>query len=107
VRYVLEGSAQRDHNRVRINAQLTDAASGAHLWADRFEEGIADLFKLQDQVIARLPNAAPVQRSDVALGLFPLALIDAEGVPARGAQHRSFPAQASEHPFPVLRELAA
>src|SRR5450631_4783889 len=57
VRYVLEGSVQRDQNRVRVNAQLIDAASGAHLWADRFEEDIADLFKLQDQVVARLGNA--------------------------------------------------
>jgi adenylate cyclase len=46
VRYVLEGSVQRDQNRVRINAQLIDAESGAHLWAERFEEGVADLFKL-------------------------------------------------------------
>ena len=57
VRYVLEGSVQRDKNRVRVNAQLIDAASGAHLWADRFEEDVADLFKLQDQVVARLANA--------------------------------------------------
>ena len=57
VRYVLEGWVQRDQNRVRVNAQLVDAESGAHLWADRFEEDIADLFKLQDQVVARLANA--------------------------------------------------
>jgi TolB-like protein len=57
VRYVLEGSAQRDQDRVRVNAQLIDAQSGAHLWADRFEEDVADLFKLQDQVVARLANA--------------------------------------------------
>jgi TolB-like protein len=57
VRYVLEGSVQRDQNRVRVNAQLIDAESGAHLWADRFEEDVADLFKLQDQVVARLGNA--------------------------------------------------
>ena len=56
VRYVLEGSVQRDQNRVRINAQLIDAESGAHLWADRFEQDVADLFKLQDQVVARLAN---------------------------------------------------
>src|SRR5271168_4964537 len=56
VRYVLEGSVQRDQNRVRINAQLIDAESGAHLWADRFEEDVSDLFKLQDQVVARLAN---------------------------------------------------
>ena len=56
VRYVLEGSVQRDQNRVRVNAQLVDAESGAHLWAQRFEEDVADLFKLQDQVVARLAN---------------------------------------------------
>jgi TolB-like protein/Tfp pilus assembly protein PilF len=56
VRYVLEGSVQRDQNRVRVNAQLIDAESGAHLWADRFDEDQADLFKLQDQVVARLAN---------------------------------------------------
>jgi adenylate cyclase len=56
VRYVLEGSVQRDQNRVRVNAQLIDAESGAHLWADRFEEDVANLFKLQDQVVARLAN---------------------------------------------------
>jgi adenylate cyclase len=57
VRYVLEGSVQRDQNRVRVNAQLIDAETGAHLWADRFEEDVVDLFKLQDQVVARLANA--------------------------------------------------
>ena len=57
VRYVLEGSVQRDQNRVRVNVQLIDAESGAHIWADRFEEDMADLFKLQDQVVAQLANA--------------------------------------------------
>jgi adenylate cyclase len=57
VRYVLEGSVQRDQNRVRVNAQLIDAESGTHLWADRFEEDMADLFKLQDEVVARLANS--------------------------------------------------
>ncbi len=57
VRYVLEGSVQRDQNRVRVNAQLIDGETGAHLWADHFEENITDLFKLQDQVVARLANS--------------------------------------------------
>ena len=57
VRYVLEGSVQRAQNRVRVNAQLIDAETGAHLWADRFEEDMADLFKLQDQVVARLAGS--------------------------------------------------
>jgi adenylate cyclase len=57
VRYVLEGSVQRDQNRVRVNAQLIDGETGAHLWADRFQEDVADLFKLQDDVVARLTNS--------------------------------------------------
>jgi len=57
VRYVLEGSVERDGTRVRVNAQLIDAESGADIWADRFDENQADLFKLQDQVVARLANA--------------------------------------------------
>ena len=57
VRYVLEGSVQRDQNRVRVNVQLVNGETGAHLWADRFEESITDLFKLQDQVVARLANS--------------------------------------------------
>ena len=56
VRYVLEGSVQREQDKVRVNAQLIDAESGAHLWADRFEEDVASLFKLQDQIVARLAN---------------------------------------------------
>jgi adenylate cyclase len=61
VRYVLEGSVQRDQNRVRVNAQLIDAQSGAHLWADRSEEDVADLFKLQDEVVARLTNTLGIE----------------------------------------------
>ena len=57
VRYVLEGSVQRDGTRVRVNSQLIDGETGAHLWADRFQEDVADLFKLQDDVVARLANA--------------------------------------------------
>jgi adenylate cyclase len=56
VRYVLEGSVQRDQQRVRVNAQLIDGESGAHLWAERFEDSVADVFDLQDQVVARLAN---------------------------------------------------
>ncbi len=44
VRYVLEGSVQRDQNQVRVNAQLIDAKSGGHLWAERFDKPLADLF---------------------------------------------------------------
>ena len=54
---MLEGSVQRDQNRVRVNVQLIDAESGAHIWADRFEADMTDLFELQDQVVAQLANA--------------------------------------------------
>lgn len=56
VRYALEGSVQRDGALVRVNAQLIDTETGAHLWADRFESNIVDLFKLEDEVVARLVN---------------------------------------------------
>ena len=61
IRYVLEGSVQRDANRVRVNAQLIDAESGAHLWADRFEEDVVDLFKLQDEVVVRLARTLQLE----------------------------------------------
>jgi adenylate cyclase len=61
VRYVLEGSVQRDASRVRVNVQLIDAESGAHLWADRFEEDVVDLFKLQDEVVARLARTLQIE----------------------------------------------
>jgi TolB-like protein/Tfp pilus assembly protein PilF len=50
VRYVLEGSVRKAANRVRITGQLVDALTGAHLWADRFNGGLEDIFDLQDQV---------------------------------------------------------
>ena len=50
VRYVLEGSVRKAANRVRITGQLIDATTGAHLWADRFEGTLDDIFELQDQV---------------------------------------------------------
>jgi adenylate cyclase len=54
VRYVLEGSVRRSGNRVRINAQLIDAETDAHLWAERFDGDTGDLFALQDEVTSRI-----------------------------------------------------
>ena len=50
VRYVLEGSVRKAGARVRITAQLIDALTGAHLWADRFDDSLEDVFELQDKV---------------------------------------------------------
>jgi TolB-like protein len=57
VRYVLEGSVRKAGNRVRITAQLIDASSGAHLWANRFDAGLEDIFDLQDRVTASVVGA--------------------------------------------------
>jgi TolB-like protein/class 3 adenylate cyclase len=54
VRYVLEGSVRRAGNRIRITGQLIEAASGAHLWADRFEGNLEDIFTLQNQIQSRV-----------------------------------------------------
>ncbi|MBR1092615.1 hypothetical protein JQ621_34655 [Bradyrhizobium manausense] len=57
VRYVLEGSVRKSANRIRITGQLIDAASGAHLWADRYDGALDDVFKLQDQIAASVVGA--------------------------------------------------
>jgi TolB-like protein/class 3 adenylate cyclase/tetratricopeptide (TPR) repeat protein len=60
VRYVLEGSVRKGANRVRVTAQLIDATSGNHLWADRFDRELADLFDLQDEITeAIISSVAP------------------------------------------------
>ncbi|MFK4723545.1 TolB-like protein/class 3 adenylate cyclase/Flp pilus assembly protein TadD [Bradyrhizobium niftali] len=56
VRYALEGSVQRGDNRLRVNVQLVDTETGAHLWADRFDKAIGDLFDMQDEIVSRLAN---------------------------------------------------
>jgi TolB-like protein/DNA-binding winged helix-turn-helix (wHTH) protein len=67
VRYVFGGSMQRGSNRLRVNAQLTDAETGNHLWAERFDKPVADLFDMQDEIVSRLANTLNAQ------------LIEAEG----------------------------
>jgi TolB-like protein/Tfp pilus assembly protein PilF len=61
VRYVLEGSVRRSGNYVRVNAQLIDAETSAHLWADRFDRDIGDLFTLQNEITARIAGALQSQ----------------------------------------------
>jgi adenylate cyclase len=57
VRYVLEGSVRRAGNRVRITAQLIDAATGHHLWADRYDRELADVFAVQDEIARSITGA--------------------------------------------------
>jgi TolB-like protein/class 3 adenylate cyclase len=61
IRYVLEGSVQRSGNRLRVNVQLIDAKTASHLWADRFDKPIADLFDMQDEIVSRLANTLNAQ----------------------------------------------
>jgi adenylate cyclase len=61
VRYVLEGSVRRSGNQVRVSAQLIDAQTDAHLWADRFDHDTNDLFVLQSEITGRLANALGVE----------------------------------------------
>jgi adenylate cyclase len=61
VRYVLEGSVRRSGNQVRVSAQLIDAATDAHLWAERFDRETGDLFALQNEITSRLANALGVE----------------------------------------------
>jgi adenylate cyclase len=61
VRYVLEGSVQPSGDRMRVNAQLIDAESGAHLWAEQFDTPRADLLRTQDAIVARLANTLAFQ----------------------------------------------
>jgi len=56
VRYVLEGSVQRAASRLRVNVQLIDAETGNHLWAERFDKPVTDIFDMQDEIVSRLAN---------------------------------------------------
>ena len=61
VHYVLEGSVRRSGRQVRVNTQLIDAESGAHLWAERFDRDIGDLFVLQDEITSRIAVALDLE----------------------------------------------
>ena len=65
VHYVAEGSVRRSNNRVRVTAQLVDAHSGAHLWAERFDRELADVFEVQDEVTRHIVTGiAPLLASE-------------------------------------------
>jgi adenylate cyclase len=73
VRYVLEGSVQRAGDRLRVNAQLVDALTGGHVWADRFDGNVADVFGVQDAFVTKIVEALKVnltgnERTEIARG---------------------------------------
>jgi TolB-like protein/class 3 adenylate cyclase len=87
VRYVLEGSVRKADNRLRITGQLVDAATGAHLWAERFDGGLGDIFDLQDQVTERVVGAlAPaVETAEMERARYkPTESLDAYAIYLRG-----------------------
>jgi len=88
VRYVLEGSVRKAANRVRITGQLIDSSTGGHLWADRFDGGLDDIFNLQDQVTESVVGAiAPaVETAEIARGKRkPTESLDAYALYLRGS----------------------
>ena len=64
VRYVLEGSVQRSGDRIRINAQLIDALTGHHIWAERYDRDLKDIFALQDEITIKIVTAMRVKLTD-------------------------------------------
>jgi TolB-like protein/Flp pilus assembly protein TadD len=71
VRYVLEGSVRRSGNQIRVNAQLIDADTDRHLWAERFDRDAGDLFALQDEVTSRIAIALNLELVTAEVGRTP------------------------------------
>ena len=74
MRYVLEGSVRKADNRVRVTGQLIDAESGAHIWADRFDRDLTDIFAVQDELAKEIIAALKIKLSPAEK-----ALIDGSG----------------------------
>ena len=64
VRYVLEGSVRKFGHRIRITAQLIDVSTGGHVWADRYDRELEDIFEIQDQVTRNIVGALALQVED-------------------------------------------
>jgi adenylate cyclase len=91
VRYVLEGSIQRAGSRVRITTQLVDAASGFHIWAERYDREVRDLFALQDEVTQQIVRALAVKLTAAEqgrLGRAPTGVLEAYDLVLRGHEAR-------------------
>jgi adenylate cyclase len=65
VRYVLEGSVQKEKDKVRINAQLIDTSTGHHLWAERYDRNLKDLFVVQDEIVQTIVGTMAVKIEEV------------------------------------------
>jgi tetratricopeptide (TPR) repeat protein len=94
VRYVLEGSVRKAGGRMRITAQLIDTATGAHLWADRFEGALDDIFDLQDEVTQQVVGAIEpeLDRAEIVrASRKPIGKIDAITELYRGLPHVYWP----------------
>lgn len=92
VRYLLEGDVRKAGGRIRINAQLIDAVSGGHLWAERYDRKLEDIFALQDDVIQKIVTALAVQLTQgeqQRLARRPTDSIEAYDVFLRGQEHYS------------------
>ena len=90
VRYLLEGSVQRSDNQVRINAQLIDAISGEHLWSEKFDRNISNIFAIQDEITQTVANTLAEkiwQVSAKALTKKPLSNFNAWDYLLRGSVH--------------------
>ena len=113
VRYVLEGSVQPSGNQVRVNAQLIDADSGAHLWADQFDTPRADLLQTQDEIVTRLARALEIQLPQVEaarLKRTPAANPDAEDLAlqcAAAVQKGGYFGKEAEAGFPLCERALA
>ena len=64
VRYVLEGSVRKSEDRVRITAQLIDATTGHHLWAERYDRDLKDIFALQDEITMKIVTALQIKLTE-------------------------------------------
>jgi len=91
VRYVLEGGVQRSGSRVRITAQLVDATTGYHIWAERYDREVRDIFALQDEVTQQIVRAMAVKLTEaekVRLGRAPTEVLEAYDLVLRGTVER-------------------
>jgi len=105
VRYVLEGSVRKVGGRVRISAQLIEAASGAHLWAERFDGSLDDVFDLQDRITETVAAAIEpsLQRAEVErVRRKPTESLDAYDLFLRAEPHRGVVPQLYEHNLEIL-----